>query len=160
MKSLRSDLGEKSRAVETVVPARPQELEEAAQGLKAQLSNKPVSAIKDTAAQDKLQEQRSYTQELEEQLSAQRNEAAKLRQLLGEERESREKDRTEADQRLVQVQEAKQQLDTQYKALLGRVAHIKTTLSDKLKSDAVSSFGLEMLNCKKLRARRLIPDTS
>lgn len=142
--SLRKDLIQKSKSVEATISvrqeellkekARSQELEKTVQELRSELSRKSTSLIEDTAAQGKLQE-------LEEQLSAQRKEAVDLRKSLEGEKDDRGNERADADQRLAKVQEEKKQLDTQYKTLLGRVAHIKTTLGDKLKSDAVSIFG-------------------
>lgn len=133
--SLRKDLIEKSKSVEVTASvgqdkllkekARSQELEKAVQGLKSKLTQKSASAINDKVVQEKLQK-------LEEQFS-------ELRKVLDKERGDRENERVEADQQLAKVQEEKQQLDTQYKTLLGRVVHIKTTLGDKLKSDAVSN---------------------
>lgn len=139
--SLRKDLIQKSKSMEAAVSvrqeellkekARSQELEKSVQGLRSELSQKSTSTTKDTVTQGKLQE-------LEEHLSARRKEADDLRKSLGSEKDGRGNERAEADQRLAKVQEEKKQLDTQYKTLLGRVAHIKTTLGDKLKSDAVS----------------------
>lgn len=134
--SLRKDLIEKSKSVEATASvgqekllkekARSQELEKAVQRLESKLTQKSASAINDKVVQEKLQK-------LEEQFS-------ELRKVLDKERGDRENERVEADQQLAKVQEEKQQLDTQYKTLLGRVVHIKTTLGDKLKSDAVSNL--------------------
>lgn len=139
--SLRKDLIQKSKSMEAAVSvrqeellkerARSQELEKSLQGLRLELSQESASTTKNTVAQEKLQE-------LEEHLSAYRKEVDDLRKSLRCEKDDRGNERAEADQRLVKVQEEKQQLDTQYKTLLGRVAHIKTTLGDRLKSDAVS----------------------
>lgn len=138
--SLRKDLIQKSKSMEAAVSvgreellkekARSQELEKSMQGLSLELSQGSAS----TVAQTKLQE-------LEQHLFAQSKEIDELRKSLEGEKDDRGNERTEADHRLAKVQEEKQQLDTQYKTLLGRVAHIKTTLGDKLKSDAVSIFG-------------------
>lgn len=139
VEALKRKLEESSSSVETTAPAseelqkersRSQELEKAIQELKAQLLEKSKPLVNDITM-------RGGVQELGEEPPAQgEEEISKLRQLLESEKESREKDRLDAGQRLAAVQEEKQQLDTQYKALLGRVAHIRTTLSDKLKSDA------------------------
>ncbi|RPB07058.1 hypothetical protein P167DRAFT_599701 [Morchella conica CCBAS932] len=126
---------------------RTQELEGLVEALKRQLEEGSSTAEAKAQASEELQLERLKSQELEkavQDLKAQLSEksepiemdTAKLRQLLEREQEFREKDRLDAEQRLAKVQEEKQQLDTQYKALLGRVAHIRTTLSDKLKSDA------------------------
>lgn len=141
--SLRKDLIQKSKSMEAAVSvgreellkekARSQELEKSMQGLSLELSQGSASTTKDTVAQRKLQE-------LEQHLFAQSKEIDELRKSLEGEKDDRGNERTEADHRLAKVQEEKQQLDTQYKTLLGRVAHIKTTLGDKLKSDAVSIF--------------------
>jgi hypothetical protein len=105
-----------------------QELEKAVQDLKTRLLEKSEPIVKSTEGLRGLGGESPAQREMD---------TAKLRQLLEREQEFREKDRLDAEQRLAKVQEEKQQLDTQYKALLGRVAHIRTTLSDKLKSDAV-----------------------
>ncbi|KAH0613174.1 uncharacterized protein H6S33_009554 [Morchella sextelata] len=104
-----------------------QELEKAVQDLKTRLLEKSEPIVKSTEGLRGLGGESPAQREMD---------TAKLRQLLEREQEFREKDRLDAEQRLAKVQEEKQQLDTQYKALLGRVAHIRTTLSDKLKSDA------------------------
>lgn len=139
--SLRKDLIQKSKSMEAAVSARheelvkekarSQELEKSIQKLSLGVSRKPTPTENDVASRRKLQE-------LEEQLCAQRRDADDLRRHLEGEKVDRENERSEASHRLGMVQEEKQQLDTQYKTLLGRVAHIKTTLGDKLKSDAVS----------------------
>lgn len=141
--SLRRDLIQKSRSMEAAVSAgqeqlvkekaRSQALEGSIQELNLGVSQNDITTANDTVARGKLQE-------LEEQLFAQRRETDDLRNYLEGEKVERGNERREADHRLAKVQEEKQQLDTQYKTLLGRVAHIKTTLGDKLKSDAVSIF--------------------
>lgn len=157
--SLRKDLIEKSKSVEATVSvrqeellkekARSQELEKTVRGLRYELAQKSASATHDTTIQTKLQS-------LEEQISAQREEAAELRESLENERKARENDRAVADQKLTKTQEEKQQLDTQYKTLLSRVAHIRTTLGDKLKSDAVG--GLKLIMCRVLVTERARAD--
>lgn len=81
---------------------------------------------------------RQRIRDLEGQLSVQQQEASVIRELLEEEKASNASYRLDAEKRLAQVQDEKQYLDTQYKTLLGRVASIKSTLGERLKSDAVS----------------------
>lgn len=140
MEALKRQLEEGSSTAEAKAQAseelqlerlKSQELEKAVQDLKAQLSEKSEPIVKSTAMHEGLRGLGGESPAPKEM------DTAKLRQLLEREQEFREKDRLDAEQRLAKVQEEKQQLDTQYKALLGRVAHIRTTLSDKLKSDAV-----------------------
>jgi dsDNA-specific endonuclease/ATPase MutS2 len=65
-------------------------------------------------------------------------ELAKLRSELEEERELHETTRVEAERRVKEIQEAKEGVDAQYSALLGRVSTIRTTLGERMKADAVS----------------------
>ncbi|KAI5837537.1 hypothetical protein DFP73DRAFT_567505 [Morchella snyderi] len=132
LEEVSSPAGAKARASEELQKERlkSQELEKSVQGLKARLLEKSEAIVKNTAMHEELHG-------LGRESPAQKEiDTAKLRQQLEREQEFREKDRLDAEQRLAKVQEEKQQLDTRYKALLGRVAHIRATLSDKLKSDA------------------------
>lgn len=66
-------------------------------------------------------------------------ELQKLRNELEDERELRARDAADAEERIAELQEQKENLDAQYKNLLGRVSTIRTTLGERMKADAVSS---------------------
>jgi len=98
--------------------------------------SKSSGSTKESAAQDSL---KKHIKDLEMELSTQQVETTALRKSLADQKEASARDLEDAEKLLAKVQEEKQTLDTQYKTLLGRVATIKSTLGERLKSDAVSS---------------------
>ncbi|PWW75290.1 hypothetical protein C7212DRAFT_352453 [Tuber magnatum] len=77
-----------------------------------------------------------YIRDLEMELSTQQAEATALRKSLADQKKASAKDLDDKEKLLAKAQEEKQTLDTQYRTLLGRVATIKSTLGERLKSDA------------------------
>lgn len=71
-----------------------------------------------------------------------------LRKSLQSIQEKHEQEITELQDQLEESQTAKEQADTQYRDLLGRVGQIRSQLGERLKSDAVCIA--HILGCKSL----------
>ena len=96
---------------------------------------KSSGSAKEPAVQDSLKKR---IKDLEIELSTQQADTTALRKSFVDQKEASARDLEGAEKLVAKVQEEKQTLDTQYKTLLGRVATIKSTLGERLKSDAVS----------------------
>ncbi|KAG0136989.1 hypothetical protein HOY82DRAFT_11810 [Tuber indicum] len=124
---LREDLGRGKRSGE---------LEDLVENMKEaakEKESKGSGSAEESAIQDSLKKR---IKDLEMELSTQQAEATALRKSLADQKEATTKDLDDRGKLLAKVQEEKQTLDTQYKTLLGRVATIKSTLGERLKSDA------------------------
>ncbi|CUS14621.1 unnamed protein product [Tuber aestivum] len=116
---------------------RARELEELVESMKKDAAKvrepEGPGSVKEPGAQNSL---KKHIEGLEMELSRRQAEASALRRSLTDQKEASAKDLDDTEKLLAKVQEEKQTLDTQYKTLLGRVATIKSTLGERLKSDA------------------------
>ncbi|KAA8910408.1 hypothetical protein FN846DRAFT_539826 [Sphaerosporella brunnea] len=101
-------------------------------------STKKLSA--ETARADKLSEELEVLRkELAANSKSGGTSALELQRLHNEleaEKEAHVRAKTDAEKRIREIQEAKESVDAQYSALLGRVSTIRTTLGERMKADA------------------------
>lgn len=108
---------------------RSHELEGQVRLLTEQLSTSTSSTLESTSLQ-------TGSKPDQEQVKLLGKLVSELQARLTEEKETREKDMQTAAGHIKQIETEKISLDTQYKNLLGRVSTIKSTLGERLKSDA------------------------
>lgn len=97
----------------------------------------PVQVPQDNSSKSSDVDTEARLDALARERSALRDEVAQLRRSLEEIQEKHEEDLLSVREQLEEAQGEKEQTETQYRKLLGKVNTIKSQLGDRLKADAV-----------------------
>ena len=97
----------------------------------------PVQIPQDNSSRSPDVDTEARLDALARERSALRDEVAQLRRSLEEIQEKHEEDLLSVREKLEEAQGEKEQTETQYRKLLGKVNTIKSQLGDRLKADAV-----------------------
>ena len=96
---------------------------------------------------------------LAQERDALREEVAQVRRSLEEIQEKHEKELGNARERLVETQGEKEQAETQYRSLLGKVSTIRSQLGERLKADAVRMLPSPSVFYTHISVGRLVAST-
>ena len=96
---------------------------------------------------------------LSKEREALREEVAQVRRSLEEIKEKHDEELSSMREQLSETQAEKEQAESQYRSLLGKVNTIKSQLGERLKADAVSTYGSPASHLTNIRLGRSFAST-